>query len=274
MNLKRMKLNLRNPIVFFDLETTGTSILHDRIVEISMLKIDTSNEQEIKTLRINPGVPIPLESSLIHGIYDDEIANSPSFNQVGKNIYDFLKGCDLAGFNVVKFDIPVLVEEFLRTNIDFDISKKKIVDAQRIFHLMEKRNLSSAYQFYCNKDLTDAHSAEADTVATYEVLLAQIEKYDQSNVTDLQGNLVGKIANDITILNELTNYNLFDVAGRMVLDKTGVVVFNFGKYKGQPVSKVLLQEPQYYDWMMKNDFALDTKRKLTKLKLENELGKK
>ncbi len=262
-----MKLNLKNPLAFFDLETTGTNIANDRIVEISIVKISVKGEKEIKTRKINPTIPIPHETSLIHGVYDEDVKDSPTFKQIGKSLVDFLEGCDLSGYNILKFDVPLLVEEFLRADINFDVSKRKLIDAQKIFFMMEKRNLSSAYKFYCNKNLVGAHSAEADTLATYEVLESQINKYNGQEVTDLMGKPIGTIENDMAKLHELTNSKMVDLAGRMVFNDKGEEVFNFGKNKGKLVSDILKRESGFYDWMMKGDFPLDTKRKLTEIKL-------
>ena len=261
------KLKLRNPLAFFDLETTGTNIIHDRIVELSVVKLMPSGESITKTLKINPTIPIPLESSLIHGIYDDDIKDAPTFKQISKSLAKFLEGADLAGFNVLKFDIPVLVEEFLRCDIEFDTDNRKVVDAQKIFHMMEKRTLAAAYQFYCNKCLDGAHSAEVDTKATLEVLLAQVERYLGQKVHDNLGKEIGVIDNDMSILHALTASNQVDHAGRMVLNSEGVEVFNFGKHRNRPVEQVLTEEPSYYEWIMNGDFPMDTKRKLTKIKL-------
>lgn len=262
-----MKLNLRNPLAFFDLETTGINISSDRIVEISVLKISPNGEEERRTDLINPGMSIPPESSMIHGIYDKDVENAPSFREIAKNLGNFLKGCDLAGFNILKFDVPMLVEEFLRADVSFDISKRKLLDAQKIFHLMEKRNLSAAYKFYCNKTLDNAHSAEADTQATYEIFKRQIELYNGQTVEDMQGNKLGVIENDMDTIHNITFQNVVDLAGRMVLNEEGIEIFNFGKHKGKSVAEVLDKEPMYYDWIQKNDFTLDTKRKLTEIKL-------
>ena len=263
------KLNLKNPLVVFDLEATGTKISEDRIVEIALIKLLPDGTTEEKSRRINPTIPIPIESSLIHGIYDEDVKDEPSFKQIGKSLSDFLHGCDLAGFNILKFDVPLLVEEFLRANIDFDLENRKLIDAQKIFHLMEKRNLSAAYQFYCDKELVDAHSAAADTQATYEVLASQIERYEGQEVVDLLGKKMGTIVNDMSKLHELTNHKMVDLAGRMVYNEEGNEIFNFGKHKGKAVSQVLADEPSFYDWMMKGDFPLDTKRKLTQIRLRN-----
>lgn len=263
------KLNLKNPLVVFDLEATGTKISEDRIVEIALIKLMPDGTKEEKSRRINPTIPIPIESSLIHGIYDEDVKDEPSFKQIGKSLADFLQGCDLAGFNIIKYDVPLLVEEFLRANIEFDIDDRKLIDAQKIFHLMEKRNLSAAYRFYCNKELVDAHSASADTQATYEVLASQIEKYEGMEVVDLLGKKMGTIDNDMSKLHELTNSNMVDLAGRMIYNEEGKEIFNFGKHKGKTVSQVLADEPSFYDWMMKGDFPLDTKRKLTQIRLRN-----
>lgn len=262
-----MKLILKNPLAFFDLETTGTNISHDRIVEISILKVMPDGQEFLQTHKINPEIPIPAESSAIHGIYEEDVADAPTFKSLAKSFLKFMEGCDLAGFNIIKFDVPILVEEFLRAGTDFDITKRKLIDAQKIFHLMEKRNLTAAYKFYCNKILKDAHSAEADTVATYEILKRQIEMYDGQKVEDLQGNTIGYIQNDIHVLHELTFTKMVDLAGRMVFNENGIEVFNFGKHKGKAVSEILAREPSYYDWMMNGDFPLDTKRKLTEIKL-------
>jgi len=262
-----MKLKLKNPLAFFDLETTGINISRDRIVELSILKIYPNGNEESRTEMINPGIPIPTETSLIHGIYDEDVKDAPLFKDLAKNLVKFLEGCDLAGFNILKFDVPMLVEEFLRAGINFDISKRKLIDSQKIFHLMEKRNLSAAYKFYCNKTLENAHSAEADTIATYEILKKQIELYDGEEVVDMKGNKLGVIHNDMESVHNITLQNMVDLAGRMVFDDKGIEIFNFGKHKGKSVVEVLEKEPMYYDWIQKNDFSLDTKRKLTEIKL-------
>lgn len=263
-----MKLNLKNPLVVFDLETTGTNIAHDRIVEIALIKVMPSGEEIEKTRRLNPTIPIPKETSLIHGIYDEDVKDEPNFKQVAKSMAQFLEGCDLAGFNILKFDVPLLVEEFLRANVEFEVDNRKLLDAQKIFHLMEKRNLTAALKFYTGKDLVNAHSALADTQATLDVFKAQIERYDGEEVFDLLGKKQGVISNDMDVINQLTNKKMIDLAGRMVIDDKGIERFNFGKHRGKPVLEVLKNEPSFYDWMMKGDFPLDTKRKLTQLRLK------
>ena len=250
-----MKLNLKNPIVFFDLETTGVNINTDRIVEICYLKVHPNGNEESKTLRINPEMHIPEESSAIHGIYDADVADCPTFRMVAKNIARDIEGCDLAGFNSNRFDIPLLAEEFLRADVDIDMTKRKFVDVQVIFHKMEQRTLSAAYKFYCGRTLEDAHTAEADTRATYEVLMAQLDRYPE-------------LQNDMAFLAEISSYNRnVDLAGRMVYDDKGVEVFNFGKYKGESVSEVLKRDPGYYSWILNSDFTLNTKAVLTKIRL-------
>lgn len=250
-----MKLNLKRPLIVFDLETTGVSVATDRIVEMSYIKVLPSGEEHTTTMRINPGIPIPLESSLIHGIYDADIADAPSFKEKAKELAEDFKGCDFAGFNSNKFDFPLLVEEFLRAGVDFDVENRKFIDAQRIFHMMEQRTLKAAYKFYCNKELLNAHSAEADTQATLEVLKAQIDHYEE-------------LENDMDFLHNFTQQSRnVDLAGRIVLNEDGKEVFNFGKHKGKTVDFVFKTEPSYYQWMMDGDFALDTKRRLTQLKL-------
>lgn len=255
----------------FDLETTGTNISQDRIVEIALIKVFPDGATERKSRRVNPTIPIPLESSMIHGIYDADVASEPTFKQLAKSLATWMEGCDLAGFNILHFDLPMLVEEFLRADIEFDIDQRKIVDAQKIYHLMEKRNLTAAYKFYCDKELTNAHSADADTEATYEVLLSQIKRYEGQDAVDPLGNKLGRIENDMASINRLSVNRVVDLAGRMVY-KGNQVIFNFGKHKGKEVSQVLRDEPSFYDWMMKGDFSLDTKRKLTQIKL-SDFGK-
>lgn len=264
-----MALNLKNPLVIFDLETTGIKISEDRIVEYSFVKIHPDQTKEVKSQRINPTIPIPLETSLIHGIYDKDVAEAPTFKMIAKNLAKWLEGCDLGGFNVIRFDVPMLVEEFLRADVDFEIKNRKLIDAQKFFHLMEKRNLSAAYKFYCDKDLKDAHSAEADTLATVAVLEAQIEKYNQQEVIDNLGNPLGTFQNDMQALHNLTFTKMADLAGRLVYNRQDEIVFNFGKHRGKTVAEVLKKEPSYYDWMMKGDFTRDTKRKLTEIKLQS-----
>jgi DNA polymerase-3 subunit epsilon len=262
-----LKLNLKVPLCFFDLETTGTAISHDRIVEIAVIKVMPNGEVIRKEDVLNPTIPIPPSSSAIHGIWDKDVVGKPTFKDVAREYHRLLEGSDLAGFNILKFDVPVLVEEFLRIGLDFDYSRRRILDAQKIYHLMEKRNLAAAYQFYCNKALTDAHSAAADTQATYEVFVAQVEKYENQPVTDGLGKVIGTVKNDMDAIHQLTSSEMVDLAGRMVRDEKGVVVFNFGKHRLKPVLQVLKDEPSYYDWMMNGDFTLDTKRKLTELRL-------
>lgn len=255
-----MKLNLKNPIVFFDLETTGTNINSDRIVEICYLKVHPNGNEETKTLRINPEMPIPAESSAIHGIYDEDIVDCPTFKEVAKTIARDIEGCDLAGFNSNRFDIPVLAEEFLRAGVDIDMSKRKFVDVQVIFHKMEQRTLSAAYKFYCGKNLDDAHSAEADTRATYEVLMGQLDRYPE-------------LENDMAFLAEFSSFNKnVDFAGRMIYDENGVEIFNFGKYKGESVSEILKKDLGYFSWMLNSDFTLNTKAELTRIKLRERIG--
>jgi len=266
-----MILKLKNPLVFFDLETTGKNVATDRIVEISLIKLTPKGERITKTKRVNPTIPIPYATSLIHGIYDKDVAQEPTFKELANEIVQFIEGCDLAGFNVLRFDIPVLMEELLRADIDFDIKNQKIVDVQRIYHMMEPRNLEAAYHFYCGKKLENAHSAEADVTATLEVLEAQVEKYDSKTILQ-NGKETQPIKNDIQILHELSSSNLVDFAGRMLYNDQGQEIFNFGKHKDKLVCEVLKNEPTYYDWMMKGDFTLDTKRKLTQIKLR-ELNK-
>lgn len=263
-------LKLKKPLAVFDLETTGTNISKDRIVEISIAKAMVDGTVEIKTKRINPEMPIPIETSLIHGIYDEDVKDEPTFRQLAKSMATFLEGCDLAGFNSNRFDIPMLVEEFLRIESDlFDISNRKFVDAQRIFHQMEPRTLSAASKFYTGKVLENAHSAEADTVATLEVICAQVEKYEGVTITDKSGKEYEPVKNDVDALHEFTSGRIVDFANRMSYNDKNEVVFNFGKHRGKKVVDVLKREPAYYDWIINNDFPLDTKRKLTEIKLKS-----
>lgn len=264
-----MKLNLRNPLCIFDLETTGTNITQDRILEIAVIKMMPNGEILRKANVLNPTIPIPAESTIFHGLHDEDVKDKPTFKEVAKDYARFMEGADLAGFNVMKFDIPMLVEEFLRCDVEFDYSRRKIVDAQKIFHLMEKRTLSAAYKFYTSRDLVNSHTAEADTEATMEVLLAQIERYEGKDVTDSLERKIGEIRNDVDTLSKLTVSDLVDLAGRMVLNDKGLEVFNFGKHKNKVVTQVFKEEPSYYDWMMNGDFPMDTKRKLTEIKLRS-----
>lgn len=266
--------NLTRPIAFFDLETTGVNVASDRIVEISILKVSPDGSKEVKTKRINPTIPIPIQSSLIHGIYDKDVANEPTFKGIAKSLAEFLKDCDLAGYNSNRFDIPILVEEFLRAEIDFDLKKRRFVDVQNIFHQMEQRTLKAAYKFYCGKEIINAHSAQADIEATYEVFLAQLEKYDGVEFEDRKGNKSTPVKNDIDALHEFTNINKnADLAGRIIFNENNVEVFNFGKHTGKPVEQVLREEPSYYAWMMNGDFPLYTKKVLTEIKLRTAFNR-
>lgn len=264
-----MLLKLKNPIVFLDLETTGINIASDRIVEIALIKVNIDGSEEEKELRINPGVPIPEETSKIHGIYDADVKDSPSFKEVAKMLAKFIEGCDLGGFNSTRFDIPLLAEEFLRADIDIDLKKHKFVDVQGIFHKMEKRTLTAAYKFYCKEELVGAHSAMADTKATYEVLKAQLDRYQETEFEDNKGVKSVPVVNDIEKLSEFSSFNRnVDFVGRIVYNENGVEIFNFGKNKGIPVEKVLNEQPGYYGWMMNSDFPLYTKKVLTRLRLK------
>lgn len=262
-----MKLHLKNPLAIFDLETTGVSVSNDRIIEMAIIKIHPDGQEEEKVFKVNPVIPIPEESSMIHGIYPKDVKDLPTFKEVARHVAQFLEGCDLAGFNVLKFDAPLLMEEFERAGVDFSIHNRKIVDAQKIFHLMEKRTLSAAYRFYCGKNLEEAHSASADTHATKEVILSQVEMYEGKKVLDALGNDLGIIEQSVDSLHKVSSHKMVDLAGRMVLNDDNVEVFNFGKFKNKPVEEVLKREPGFYDWMMKGDFPIDTKKKLTEIKL-------
>lgn len=253
-----MHLKLNKPIAFIDLETTGLNLATDRIVEICILKIFPDHSQNTKTLRLNPTIPISYQASAVHGIYDKDVQDKPTFADVAHELHRFIDNSDLAGYNSNKFDIPLLVEEFLRAGISFEIKNRKTIDVQSIFHQMERRTLSAAYKFYCSKELTDAHNAEADIKATFEILNAQLSKYKDT------------IQNDITFLHEFTNNNKFaDLAGRIAYNEQGVEVFNFGKHAGKPVQDVFQKEPSYYDWMMKGDFPMYTKKIITDIRLRN-----
>jgi DNA polymerase-3 subunit epsilon len=257
-----LELNLKRPIVFLDLETTGINVANDRIVEISLLKITPNGKEQWMTTLINPEMPIPPKVTALHGISDADVAGAPKFKDIAKNLAAFLEGCDLAGYNAIKFDIPVLAEEFLRTNNDFNFRKRRYVDVQVIFHKKEQRTLGAAYLFYCKKELKNAHTAEADTAATYEILKSQLDTYP-----DLE--------NDIEKLADFSAFNNnADFAGRIILDENGIETFNFGKHKGKPVEQVFRDDPSYYSWMMNGDFPLYTKKVLTEIKLRTFGNKK
>jgi DNA polymerase-3 subunit epsilon len=250
-----MQLNLKNPLVFFDLETTGINITKDRIVEISYLKVKLDGTEESRTRRINPQMPIPKQAMAVHGITDDDVKDCPTFKEVAKSLVTQIEGCDLAGFNSNRFDIPMLAEEFLRAGIDIELNKRKLIDVQTIFHKMEQRDLIAAYKFYCGKELADAHSAESDTRATYEVLMSQLDRYPE-------------LENDVDALSKFSSFNQnVDFAGRMIYNENGEEVINFGKYKGLLVKDVLKKDQGYYGWIMQGDFPLNTKQKLTEIRL-------
>ena len=250
-----MKLNLRNPLVFFDLETTGVNITKDRIVELSYIKVMPNGTEIKKTIRVNPEMHIPESATALHHITDEDVKDKPTFKEIAKSLANDFEGCDFAGFNSNRFDIPLIMDEFLRVGVNFDISKRNFIVIQTIFHKMEQRTLTAAYKFYCNKDLDNAHSANADTEATYEVLQAQLERYPN-------------LENDVDFLSKFSSQNRnVDLAGRIVLNDDNVEVFNFGKYKGQPVADVLKKDTGYFGWIMQGDFPQNTKNVLTNIKL-------
>ncbi|MCC7521254.1 MAG: 3'-5' exonuclease [Flavobacteriaceae bacterium] len=252
-----MQLHLTKPLVFFDLETTGINIASDRIVEISIIKIHPNGKEERYTQRVNPIIEIPREASLIHGITNEMVLNEPTFKEIAIKIRDLIKGCDLAGFNSNRFDIPILAEEMLRSDVDFSMKNRLAIDVQTIFHKKEQRTLGAAYQFYCEKKLENAHSAEADTFATYEILKAQLERYD-----DLE--------NDTKMLSEYSSHrDRADFAGFILYDEQGDEIFSFGKYKGKKVTEILEKDQGYYAWIQQADFPLYTKKVLTEIKLRS-----
>lgn len=252
-----MKLNLSRPIVFFDIEATGLNVATDRIVEISYIKVYPDGHEESQTLRFNPGIPISAEASAVNGIKDEDVSDCPSFKEKAADLALIFSECDIAGFNSNYFDIPLLVEEFIRAGINFDITKCRFVDVQNIYHKMEKRTLAAAYKFYCDKDLENAHTAQADTRATYEVLQSQLDLYGKD------------LKNDIGFLAEFSRRNRnVDLAGRIVLNEQGVETINFGKYKGQAVADIIRREPGYFSWIMQGDFPQNTKQEFMRLKLK------
>ena len=252
-----MELNLKKPLAFFDLETTGINIVTDRIVEISILKVLPNGNQETKTYRVNPTIHIPEKVSKIHGIYDKDVADKPTFKEIAHEVAAFIEGCDLAGYNSNMFDIPLLAEELIRAEVELDLKKHRHIDVQVIFHKMEQRTLSAAYQFFCGKNLDNAHTAEADTIATFEVLKSQLDRYEN-------------LQNDMDYLAGFSSHNRnVDFAGRMVYNGKNEEVFNFGKHKGKKVEDVLEKEPSYFNWILDGDFPLYTKKILTGIKLRN-----
>jgi len=254
------KLTLKRPIIFFDLETTGTDHAKDRIVELALVKLSPDGKREKYVKRINPGIPIPAEVTAIHSICDDDVKNCPTFKQIAHTLFDWMKGCDLGGYNSSKFDLPLLAEEFLRVGINVDFTERHMIDVQQIFFKMEARTLAAAYTFYCDKTLDNAHSAEADINATMDVLEAQLERYPD-------------IGSDVQTLHNFTNTGDYVDYARRIIMKDGHAVFNFGKHKGRKVEEIFTAEPQYYDWMMQADFALHTKQKISEILNRMKLAK-
>jgi DNA polymerase-3 subunit epsilon len=254
------QLSLKRPVIFFDLETTGVDPAKDRIVELAMIKLSPGGKKDSYIKRVNPGIPIPAEATAIHGIADEDIKDSPAFKQIAHHLYDWMKHCDLGGYNSSRFDLPLLAEEFLRAGVEIDFTERHMIDVQQIFFKMESRTLSAAYNFYCNKQLDNAHSAEADIMATIEVLEAQLDKYSD-------------LSNEVKALNDLSNSEQYVDYARRIVIKDGHPVFNFGKYKGKKVEDVFNTEPQYYDWMMQADFSLHTKQKISEILNKMKLKK-
>ncbi len=263
-----MKLNLKRPLAVIDIESTGLHVAKDRIVELSIVKVHPNGEVETKTWRINPEHKISEEAESIHGISQEDVAEKPSFKQVAKDVERFLQNCDLAGYNAIKFDVPMLVEEFMRADIDFDVSNRKIIDVQNIFMKMEPRTLKAAYRFYLDKTLENAHSAEADALATYEILEAQVERYQRDENSEDEQKRTSPIKNDMEVLHKFSMHRRnADLMGQIIYNKNNEEVFNFGKHKGKTVEEVFRKEPSYYSWIMNADFPLYTKKLVTKIKL-------
>ncbi|NGF57747.1 3'-5' exonuclease [Parapedobacter sp. SGR-10] len=270
-----MKLQLKRPLAFFDLETTGVHVAVDNIVEIAILKVMPDGSEQVYNKKVNPGRPIPPESSMFHGIYDEDIKDAPTFKDLAEEVALFLEDADLAGYNSNKFDVPMLMEEFLRAGVNFSLEGRSFIDVQNIFHQMEQRTLKAAYRFYCDKNLDNAHQAEADVRATYEVLKAQLVKYEGAPFEDKHGEVSYPVVNDVQALHDFTNLSKpVDFAGRLVYNEDGRVVINFGKHKGRPVSEVFEVEPSYYAWMQNGDFPLYTKKVLENLWKQFRDGKK
>ena len=263
-----MELNLKRPLAFFDLETTGLNVAKDRIIEIHILKVNTNGTVENKTWLVNPEYPIAEEATAVHGFTSEDVADKPPFKKVAREISHFLDHCDLAGYNSLKFDIPLLVEEFLRSGVDFDVKNRHLIDVQNIFMKMEPRTLVAASRFYLDKELKDAHSAEADTRATYEILKAQLDKYKDVEITDRAGNTGTPVQNDIEKLHQFSSHHRnADLIGQVIYNKEGKEMFNFGKHRGKTVEEVFEREPSYYNWIMNADFPLFTKKLMTNIKL-------
>lgn len=263
-----MELNLTKPLAFFDIEATGLDVAKDRIIEINIYKVHPNGVEESKTWVVNPEYPILEEATKIHGFTAGDLEGKPTFKQVAKDIERFLKNCDLAGYNAIKYDIPMLVEEFLRADVDFEVANRRFIDVQNIFMKMEQRTLSAAYKFYLNKNLDHAHSAEADTKATYEILKAQLDRYQDVEFKDRDGNISKPVQNDMNQLQAFSSHHRnADLRGQFIYNDNHDVIINFGKYKGKPVEEVFNIDPGYYGWIMKSDFPLYTKKMLTKIKL-------
>ncbi len=267
-NIYIMELKLGKPIVFFDLETTGINVAKDRIVEIALIKINPDGTEETLEQRINPEMHIPEETSKIHGIYDEDVKLKPTFKEFVSELLQFIGNADLAGYNSNRFDVPLLVEEILRVGADIDMKSRKMLDVQNIFMRMEQRTLSAAYKFYLNETLENAHSALADTTATYKILKAQLDRYNGADFTDRSGEVSQPVVNDVNALSEFSSFNKnADLMGQIIYNENNEEVFNFGKYKGRLVADVFSREPQYYEWMMRADFPNYTKKILTSIKL-------
>ena len=264
-------LNLTKPLVFLDLETTGINPASDRIIDIALLKALPNGTTETKNWRVNPGVLIPEATTKIHGITNEEVANAPLFATIASQVIDFIGAADLGGYNSTRFDIPLLIEECMRAGFDFDLKNRKLIDAQHIFYMMEPRNLGAAYKFYCHKKLDNAHNAAADIQATYEVFLAQIEKYKDVQIETKKGELITPIHNNInTLASYISDNQAVDLVGRIVLNDKGIEVFNFGKYKDKSIEDIFRKEPSYYHWMMQGDFTHYTKKIITQIMLRTK----
>jgi DNA polymerase-3 subunit epsilon len=265
-------LDLTKPLVFIDLETTGVNPASDRIIDMAALKANVNGTIETKTWRVNPGIPIPQATTKIHGIKNEDVADAPLFAAVAPQILDFIGTADLGGYNSTRFDIPLLIEEFMRADFDFDLKNRKLIDAHHIFYMMEPRTLGAAYKFYCGKKLENAHSALADITATYEVFLAQIEKYKSVEIETKDGKLITPIHNNInTMATYISDNKSVDLVGRIVLNEKGIEVFNFGKYKDKSIEEVFKKEPSYYHWMMQGDFTHYTKKIITQIMLRTKV---